>query len=88
MPIADKKKVQTLINAIANNIETMRDAMQNIKDVRSLYTTANPDVTGTPLEGNLTTINNAINSLDTELQSVVWNGMINAKVPSHRGETL
>lgn len=88
MPIADKKKVQTLINAIANNIETMRDAMQNIKDIRSLYNTANPDVTGTPLEGNLATINNAINSLDTELQGVVWNAVINAKVPSHRGETL
>ena len=88
MPIADTKKVQTLINAAGQQALLVREAVATMKAIRTLFNTANPDVSGTPLEGNLAAVSNAIDSLDTEISGAVWDGMIEAIVPTHRGEAL
>lgn len=88
MPVADKKKVQTMINKMGQNAQIIRDAIADMKAVRTAFQTHNPDVTGTPLDGNVTAVNNALNVLDTEINKAVWTGMIAAIVPSHRNKAL
>ncbi len=88
MPISDKKKVQTLINRVGNDLADMRARMASINATKALYTAASPDITGTPLEGNLAAVNNALTSLETSLNLAAFTAMINAVVPSHREEAL
>ena len=88
MPISDKKKVQTMINIVAQQASIVREAVQVMKDVRTTFQSVNPDVTGTPLEGTTTAVSNAINALDTEIGGAVWDGLIAAEVPTHRNKAL
>jgi len=89
--LSDAKKVQTMINITAKNIIAVRAAIESMKDVRTVFTTIDPDVTGTPLEGNVDAVNTALNNLDTLVNSTnaaVWDGMIAAHIDSHREESL
>ena len=88
MALADSKKVQTMINRVASNIQHMREDMVKIKAVRDLYIAANVDPTGTPLEGKVAILNNAIASLDAELSLPVFDQLIAAIVPTHNGRAL
>lgn len=84
----DTKKVQTIINRVAGNIQNMRNDMADIKSIRDLYVAAEVDPTGTSLAGNVTTLNTAINALDAELSKVIYDQLIAAVVPTHRGDAL
>lgn len=90
--VADTKKCQTMINTMANQAQIARAALETMQTVRDTFNTHNPDTSGTPLEGNLTYINTAINDLNTALNTgannTVWNQMIAAHVPSHTGDAL
>lgn len=88
MPIADAKKVQTAINVVGLQVEAMRSAMATINIVRAAYATQNPDATGTPLEGNVDTMNSALSALEAELDSAIFTQLIAAVVPSHRNAAL
>ena len=88
MPISDNKKAQTLINTAGQEILIMRAAMVRLKAVRTLFQLVNPDVTGTPLEGNLSLVNTAMDALDVELSKLVWSGMISAIEPTHNNKAL
>ncbi len=88
MALSDKKKVQTMVNIVGQAVQEMRDGMTTILAIRVKFNEINPDVTGTPLDGNLAAVNAAINSLDAELGGPVWDGMIAAIVPSHRNKAL
>lgn len=88
MALSDSKKVQTMINAVGYDVIAMRQLMQHILAIRTAFQTHNPSVTGTPLEGNVTALNNLINSLNTELSKTGWNVVINSIVPSHEGKAL
>ena len=80
----DTKKVQTLINAAAVAIEEAR----KLETIRTKYTAASPSVTGTPLQGKLTTLNKFLNDLNTLLNSEAANLLVDNKVKSHRGKAL
>ncbi len=86
--VADTKKVQTLVNRVADSLILVRQAITDIETVKVLFTTANPDITGTPLEGNVASLNDALGLLKTEIDKGIWTALINARVPSHRGEAL
>lgn len=88
MPLADSKKVQSMINVVGQQAEIIRVAVQAMKDIRTAFNTVNPDTTGTPLAGNEVAVSNAINALDTEISSAVWTQMIDAIVSSHRNNAL
>jgi len=88
MAVGPTKKVQTMINQMAREIEICRAAHARMVIVRDFYTTVNPDPTGTALEGNVAAVNTAINSLGTEIDTVLWDGMISAKSPSHRSMAM
>lgn len=88
MALSDVKKVQTMINIAGQQAQIVRDAVTKIAQVRAVFNTINPDVTGTPLEGNLVALGNAFTALETAANSAVWTGMINAMVPSHRNAAL
>lgn len=88
MAVSDSKKVQTLINRAADEMIIIRAAVARLEATRLLFVAENPNVTGTPLEGNVTTVGNAIAALKAEADKAVWTGLIAARVPSHRGEAL
>lgn len=86
--VPDSKKVQTMINIMANAAQSCRDARDKMLAVRTKFQAINPDITGTPLEGNVAALNSALNALDAELNKAIWTGLIGAKVPSHEGKAL
>lgn len=92
MAIADTKKCQTMINIMAQQAEIVRAAIETMKEVRATFITVNPDTTGTPLDGNVSYVNDALNALDTAVNSginaTVWSEMIAAIVPTHRNAAL
>ena len=84
----DKKKVQTLINRAGDAMVEVRAALVVINDYKDRFVAANPDVTGTALEGNVAALNSALTALTAEVDKPIWTALIDAKVPSHRGEAL
>jgi hypothetical protein len=88
MPVADTKRCQTMINICAEQMQIIRAAMATIQGVRDTFTALNPNTTGTPLAGNLATINNAINALSAETDKAIWTQLIAAHVPSHQNRAL
>ena len=88
MALSDKKKVQTMINIAGQQMQIIRDAVTTIESMKTAFTTINPDVTGTPMDGNVALLNSAINGLRTEVDGAVWSGLIGAIVPSHRNKAL
>lgn len=86
--VSDIKKVQTMINVLADQMTIIRSAVDTMVAVKTAYIAINPDTTGTPLEGNVATVNSALKALKAQTDSAVWTAMINAKVPSHRGEAI
>lgn len=84
----DKKKVQTLINRAGDAMVEVRAAVAIINDYKDRFVAANPDVTGTTLEGNVPALNSALTALTAEVDKPIWTALIDAKVPSHRGEAL
>lgn len=93
MALADTKRAQTFINILGYSAQNIRTEIQTMKDVRTLYQAQDPpvDLTGTPIEGQSAAINNALNALDTLVNTTndaQWSLLINSIVPSHRGEAL
>lgn len=80
----DTKKVQTLINEAAKAIEAAR----NISIVRAKYTTANPSITGTPLQGNGAAINQWLDDFEALLANPIADLFVDNKVATHRGAAL
>jgi len=86
--VADTKKVQTMINVAADQLTVIRAALDTLQAVKDRFVAADPDVTGTPLEGNVAALNSALADLQAEGDRQIWSDLIAAKVPSHRGEAL
>jgi hypothetical protein len=80
----DTKKVQTLVNEAAVAIEAAR----KISSVRAKYVTANPSVSGTPLQGNGAAINQWLDDFEALLADPVADLFVSNKVASHRGKAL
>ena len=88
MAVADTKKVQSLINRVADEISAMRAGMKRITELHDKYVAQSVNPTGTPLEGNVSVLTTALTKLGTALDSNVFTALIAAKVPSHRGVAL
>lgn len=86
--VADTKKVQSLINAAAISARDLQAIADNLEDLRMRFQTQAVDPVDTPLEGNVTAVNNWITSIRAVADDPVTAGMIAAEVPSHRGEAL
>lgn len=71
MAISDKKKCTTLIRAtgkVAFVLDQLADALDAI---RTLYTTASPDTTGTPLDGQVSNVSGWIDDVRTVADDAV-----------------
>ena len=92
MPISDVKKCQSMINTLGQQIEILRAAVDAIKAIHADFQTADPDPTGTPLEGGAVIIDSPLTALDNAVNSgaaaLFWDQMIAAVVPSHRNVAL
>ena len=88
----DKKKCQTMINIMGQQALIVRAAIDVMKQVRTAFTTIDPDTTGTPLDGKVALVNTALNDLDAaaneNADGAVWDAMIAAIVPTHRNHAL
>ena len=88
MAISDSKKCQTLINACAQEAQRIKVAATRLEAIRALYVAASPDPTGTALDGNVPAVSAWIDAVRATADGAVPDGMIAARVPSHRGEAL
>ena len=88
MPISDKKKAQSLINHVGWEIIKMREGLIRINEYKTKYQDQNVDPTGTPLDGHEATLVAALVSLNVELQGPVFDALVAAIVPTHRGMAL
>ena len=88
MALSDKKKVQTFVNVLGQQMQIMRDALAEIEITEALFNADNPSVIGTPLDGKLNQVNGAIPALTTQINKAIWTDMINGIVPSHRNKAL
>lgn len=84
----DTKKAQSLINHVGWEIEKMRAGMAKIIAYKDMYVAQGVDPTGTPLDGNEAVLLSKVTDLNTELQRPVFDVLIAAIVPSHRGTAL
>jgi hypothetical protein len=88
MALSDTKKAQTLINAAAQAAKTLDATAASLEGLRTLYTAAAVDPTGTALQGNVAAVSAWIDSVRAVADDPVVAGLIAAEVPSHRGEAL
>lgn len=88
MPLADTKKCQTLINLCANAAVQLRAVAEQLETYRAAYQAAGVDPTGTALEGNVTRVATWIDEVSAVANDAVANGLIAARVPSHRNKAL
>jgi len=79
MANTDNKKVQVLINAAANSLSIMRAEMVKLNLVRTKFVTANPLVTGTPIEGIKAALDTELSALDTALNSANFDTVISGR---------
>ena len=86
--VADSKQVATMVNIVGQQMVIIRASMTRIEAVKAAFATANPDVTGTPLEGKVAIVNSAITGLKAEVDGAVWTQMIAGIVPTHRNAAL
>lgn len=88
MPIADKKKCQTFINVVAEEVVKLQAVADRLEALRTLWTTHNPDTVGTPLDGHLGTVSAWIDDVRAVADNGVANGFIANVVESHRNKAL
>lgn len=81
---SDSKKVQSAINRLSDILTEM----DKVSDLKAAFVAANPDVTGTPLEGNKAAVNQLLTDIEALAGGVVATAVKAAVVPSHRGEAL
>ena len=85
---AASKQVQSLVNRAALDAQEIKAIAARLTALRTKYQTAAPSVTGTPLQGNIVTLNAWIDSVQSVAAAAVAQVMIDAYVPSHKGEAL
>lgn len=88
MPISDSKKVASAINHVGQAALDVRVAVAKMNAIVVKFQAANPNVIGTPLEGNKAVMLTAITNLETEINKPIWDAVVDAVEPSHRGEAL
>lgn len=86
--IADSKKNQTLINALAEEAEKIQLASARLEVIKAKFQLQNPSTTGTALDGQMGQANAWMASLKAVADSPIAYSMISARVPSHKGEAL
>jgi hypothetical protein len=84
----DRKKCQTLIHVGAEVALKFREGLDMLTRCRTAFQAQNPDITGTALDGNITTINIWITAAEAVANDAVAQALIDAQIPSHRNEAL
>lgn len=88
MARSDKKKCQTLINIVAEQVTLLKQASDKLQRCQAAYQDQNVDPTGTPLEGNVQAIAAWISEVESVANNAVANGFLANVVPTHRNEAL
>ena len=78
MAITANKKIGAMINAAAASLSVMRVEMTRLNLVRSKFATHNPSATGTPLEGIKSALDTELSDLDTALNSVNFDTIVDS----------
>ncbi len=84
MAITDADKCQHLIDVVAGEAINLKAVADKLDALVVLFQTHNPDVTGTPLEGQVANVNAWITTVRQAADGPVATGMIAAKSSRHR----
>lgn len=88
MPIADRKKVQTVVNLAGQLTERTRADLAVVVAKRDALVEAGASVAGTALETNVPAFNTYLADLEALLNSPVADAVVGAIVPSHRNDAI
>lgn len=88
MPVANKKKVQTLINVVCEAVDALKVADDKLGRVRAAYADQEVDPAGTALEGHVAEITGWMDDVKAAADSVVANGFLAHRAPTHRNTAL
>lgn len=88
MPLANTKRVQTLVNLCAEAAIDLDVIADRLNHYRALYVAANIDPTGTVLEGKVMAVSAWIDKVLAVANDPVCAGLIAARVPTHRNQAL
>ena len=87
MANSDNKKVGHLLTRGAEAAELLQKAKAKLVAVRAAYQTHSPDITGTPLEGNLAQANTWMSAVEALADDPVAAFLIANKPGRHREPT-
>jgi len=88
MPIAARKKCQSFINIIADEVGKLQAVAARLEAVRTAFQTQSVDATGTALDGHLTDVSNWIDGVSASANSAVATGFVAHRVDSHNALAL
>ncbi len=88
MPIAARKKCQSFINVIADEVEKLQAVAARLEAVGAAFQSQSVDATGTALEGHLTEISDWIDGVAASANSAVATGFVAHRVPTHNACSL
>ncbi len=88
MPISDSKKVATMVNTMGLAATEIKAAVTEMNRIKTKYDAASPNTVGTPLDGKETAAFAALNGLEAQINTPIWDDLIADVSPSHRGEAL
>lgn len=89
MPIGQKKQCQTLINIYAGVVVGLQAEVTKAKAVRQKFIDRGVNPSAHPaLAGHATQLSNWVDAVDAVATNVVAQGLLAARVPSHRNLAL
>ena len=84
MPIADRKKVYHLIDAVAEEVEKLQVASARLQVLRSAFQAQNPSTENTPLDGHVLAVSAWVDAVEAVATNAVANGFLAHKTVRHR----
>ena len=88
MPIAARKKCQSFINVIADEVEKLQAVAARLQACRTAFQSQSVDAVGTPLESHLTEVSTWIDAVAADAGSTVATGFIAHRIDTHNACAL
>lgn len=85
---SDKKKAQTVINALAIQSKRMQEIAEELSEIKKKMQAIDLDTSDTALQNKVTSIYNWIDTVNALASSGVPQAMIESYVQSHKGKAL
>ena len=88
MAISNKKKCQTLINIVVEQVELLKTASAKLQACRQAYIDQSVSPVSTPLDGHVAEISDWIDDVESVADNIIANGFLAYIVPTHSNSAL